>query len=393
MSKCELAKGIYWVGAIDWSLRYFHGYTTQKGSSYNAYLIIDEKVALIDTVKAPFAKTLMENVRAIIDPSKIDYLVSLHVEMDHSGSIPYVLQQCPNAELVTSTPAGIKGLQAHFGELNALTVKTGDTLNLGKRSLQFLQTPMLHWPDNTLAYMPEEQILFSSDAFGQHYASSQRFNDQVPTEKLFFEAAKYYANIVLPYGSQTLKALDAASKLDIKIIAPAHGLIWRSQLADIIAKYADWGAQKVDDDKAVVVYDTMWHATETMADAITAGFVEKGIFVEQMSLQANHISDIMVAMLEAKYVAIGSPTINNNMLPTVAAFLAYMKGLAPQNRIGIAFGSYGWGGQSIGQIAEIMKSLNWQLPLDLIKINFTPKAEDLINIKENIKNIALKGHS
>lgn len=386
MSKCELAKGVYWVGAVDWDLRYFHGYTTQKGTSYNAYLIIDEKVALIDTVKAPFAETLMDNIRAIIDPSKIDYLVSLHVEMDHSGSIPYILQQCPNAALVTSTPAGIKGLQAHFGVLDAETVKTGDVLNLGKRSLHFLQTPMLHWPDNTLAYMPEERILFSSDAFGQHYAASQRFNDQVPTESLFFEAAKYYANIVLPYGSQTLKALDAAAKLDIKMIAPAHGLIWRTQLTDIIAKYADWGAQRVVD-KAVVVYDTMWHATEAMAGAITSGFTEKGIFVEQMSLQANHISDIMVAVLEAKFVAIGSPTINNNVLPTVAAFLAYMKGLAPQNRIGIAFGSYGWGGQSIGQIAEIMKSLNWQLPSDLIRINFTPKSEDLINIKEKIEEL------
>jgi len=386
VGKCELAKGIYWVGVVDWNLRSFHGYTTQKGSSYNAYLIVDEKIALIDTVKSTFAKILMENISAIVDPNKIDYLVSLHVEMDHSGSIPYVLQHCPNAKLVTSAPAGIKGLQAHFGELDAETVKTGDVLNLGGRSLQFLQTPMLHWPDNTLAYMPEEQILFSSDAFGQHYAASERFNDLVPTESLFHEAAKYYANIILPYGSQTLKALEAAAKLDIKILAPAHGLIWRTQLADIFAKYADWGAQRVVN-KAVVIYDTMWHATEKMADAITSGFVENGIFVEQMNLQANHISDIIVALLEAKYIAIGSPTINSTMLPSVAGFLAYMKGLAPKNRIGIAFGSYGWGGQSVGQIAELMKTLDWQLPLDLIKVNYTLKSEDLDNIKEQIKSL------
>ena len=389
MTAPQLAPGIYWVGAVDWDLRYFHGYITQRGSSYNAYLIVDEKIALIDTVKAPFAATLLDHVAAIVPPEKVDYLISLHVEMDHSGSVPYMLKACPNARLVTSAPAGLAGLTAHFGELPAQTVKTGDVLNLGQRSLHFVQTPMLHWPDNTVAFMPEEGILFSSDAFGQHYASSMRFDDEAPEQKLFHEAAKYYANIVLPFGAQTCKALETIAPLNPKILAPSHGLVWRGLTEKILAKYADWGTQKLTD-KAVVVYDTMWHSTEAMAQTISQAFIDQGLEVEQMSLQANHMSDVMVALLSAKYIAIGSSTINHQMLPSVAGFLTYMKGLAPKGRVGLAFGSYGWSGQSAAQIGEVMSELGWAQPIEPQRVRYIPDKESLQRLSQAVRDIFVK---
>lgn len=384
-----LGKGIYWVGAIDWDLRSFHGYITQKGSSYNAYLIVDEKIALIDAVKAEYAPKLMARVGQLIDPAKIDYVISLHVEMDHSGGLPYVLEQAPNAQLITSTPAGIKGLEAHFGPMEIQPVKTGDVLSLGSRSLHFLQTPMLHWPDNTVAFMPEEGILFSSDAFGQHYASTARYDDQVPQDTLFFEAAKYYANIVLPFGTQTQKALQALEGLEIKTIAPAHGIIWRTPegIAKITEKYAQWARQDTQE-KALVVYDTMWDSTSLMAHAIAEGFEEAGLSVNVMPLQINHISDIMAELLETKYIAIGSPTLNNNMLPTVAGFLSYMKGLGAKNRIGMAFGSYGWSGQSAPLIQEFLQGLNWELPLDPQRSIYIPNTEFLEELHQKAASLA-----
>ena len=383
MQNIQLAKGIYWVGAIDWDLRYFHGYVTQAGSTYNSYLIIDEKVALIDTVKTPFKEELLKRVSQIIDLDKIDYLVSLHVEMDHSGSIPYVLEKCKNAKLVTTQPAGIKGLESHYGKFDALTFKTGESISLGKRSLQFICIPMVHWPDNTMAFMPEEGILFSTDAFGQHYASTERFDDQVPKEKLFHEAGKYYANIVMPYGAQTLKALNAALPLKPKMLAPAHGLIWRTYITEIVERYFDWAEYKAKD-QALVVFDSMWHSTEKMAEAILDGFHNAGIEVIKMSLQQNHISDIVTVLQESKYVAIGSPTMNNNILPTVGAFLTYIRGLAPKNRVGIAFGSYGWSGQSPNLIQEELKKMGWEMPLDPIRMNYIPGEDELKDLTEKI---------
>jgi flavorubredoxin len=309
--------------------------------------------------------------------------------MDHSGSLPFMLQACPNARLVTSAPAGLAGLKAPFGELAALTVKTGDVLNLGQRNLHFVQTPMLHWPDNTVAFMPEEGILFSSDAFGQHYATSARFDDEAPEQELFHEAAKYYANIVLPFGAQTLKALDTLGPLQPKILAPSHGLIWRSLPGKIIGKYAEWGAQKLED-KAVVVYDTMWHSTEAMAHTISQAFTDRGLTVEHMNLQANHMSDVMAALLSAKYIAIGSSTINSQMLPSVAGFLTYMKGLMPKDRVGLAFGSYGWSGQSAAHISAVMSELGWEQPLEPQRIRYIPDKEALQQLGQAVRGMVVK---
>lgn len=376
----QLKEGVYWVGAVDWNVRNFHGYTTNRGATYNAYLIIDEKITLIDTVKAPFSGELLDRIAEIIDPAKIDYIVSNHVEMDHSGSLPAVVAAAPNATIITSSPNGLKGLTAHYGvEFKYQAVKAGDSINLGKRNLVFVPTPMVHWPDNMVTYCPEDKILFSNDAFGQHFSSSRRFDDEVAMDEVYQEAAKYYANIVMPFGAQTLKALEAVAGLDIELIAPSHGIIWRSYIAEIISRYKSWAMNETER-KAVVVYDTMWHSTEKMAFAIYRAFERKGIPVMLLDLKSNHASDVMTYLLTAKYIVVGSPTINNGMLPTVAGFLSYMKGLSPKNRTGFAFGSYGWSGQSIGLVEDVLKECNFELMLDKIRITYIPTKKQLEDI-------------
>jgi len=378
MKAVALKENIWWVGGIDWDIRNFHGYQTPRGTTYNAYLVIDEKIALIDTVKNYLEKELLSRISAVIDPSKIDYIVVNHVEMDHSGSLPQIMAAAPNAVIVTSA-VGEKGLEAHYhSKWKYVTVKSGDSLDLGRTELKFVQTPMVHWPDNMVTYLPKEKILFSNDAFGQHIASPERFDDELGSDIVIEEAAKYYANIVLPFGSQVQKALQALSALDIDMIAPSHGLIWREHISDILKKYTLWSANETDD-KAVIIYDTMYGSTEKIAYALFRSFEEKGIPPRLINLKSNHISDIVPEVLTAKYVCIGSPTLNNNMMPTVAAFLTYLKGLAPKNRIGMAFGSYGWSGQSVGQVEDILREMGFDI-LPQIKLNYVPTQAQLDEI-------------
>ncbi len=382
MKPIKIKDGIYWVGGIDWDLRNFHGYLTQRGSTYNSYLIIDEKITLIDNVKYYLTEELIKRISAIIDPSKIDYIIQNHIEMDHTGSLPEMKKMCPNAKIIAS-PKGVEGIQKHFKQnWDFQTVKSGDVLNLGKRNLHFVQTPMVHWPDNMVTYCPEEKILFSNDAFGQHIASSERFDDEYPFNIMMHEAEKYYANIVLPYGTQVQKALEVVGGLDIEIICPSHGLIWRSKIPEIIREYEKWSANKVDE-KAIIIYDTMWKSTEKIAHKIQEAFEEKNYKTRMFNLQYNHISDVMTEILTAKYICVGSPTLNNNILPTVAAFLTYLKGLAPKNRIGLAFGSYGWGGQSIGIIENTLKECGFEI-LEQIKMQYVPDEELLGKEKEKL---------
>ncbi|KDR94708.1 Flavorubredoxin [Peptoclostridium litorale DSM 5388] len=382
MKSVEIKKGVYWVGGIDWSLRNFHGYLTQRGSTYNAYLIVDEKITLVDTVKSHLADELIERISKVVDPSKIDYVVSNHVEMDHSGALPKIMEVAPNAQIVTCA-SGEKGLTAHYKkDWNFKVVKSGDVLELGKRSLHFLLTPMVHWPDNMVGYMPEEKILFSNDSFGQHIASSERFDDEYPLDIVMEEARKYYANIVLPYGSQVKKELEAAGGFDIEIIAPSHGIIWRKHVGDIVTEYKKWSSNETVK-KALIVYDSMWKSTEMMAGAVSRAFEEKGYQIRLISLQASHISDIMTELIDAEYVCVGSPTLNNNMLPSVASFLTYMKGLAPKGRKAIAFGSYGWGGQSVGNVEADLKAAGCEV-VEKIKQQYVPSQEDLNAITQKI---------
>jgi flavorubredoxin len=378
----KIKEGVYWVGAVDWTLRDFHGYTTERGSSYNAYLIIDDKITLIDSVKHYCIKEMMDRIREIIDPSKIDYLVCNHVEMDHSGALPILTEFAPNAEVICS-PNGEKNLIAHYKkDWKFKVVKTGDSVSIGKRSLKFVLTPMVHWPDNMVTYCPEEKILFSNDAFGQHLASSQKFDDEFPLDIIIEEAKKYYANIVLPYGNQVKKALEDLSGIDISIIAPSHGVIWRSSIKTILEHYHKWSAN-VTGKEAVIAYDSMWGSTEKIARAVATAFEEKGYSYKLYDLKSSHISDILTDVLTAKYICVGSPTLNSSLLPTVAGFLAYLKGLAPKNRHGMAFGSFGWGGQSIMAVETWLHDCGFNM-LPNISVKFIPDNDQLTAITKNL---------
>jgi len=383
MKPVQIKQDIYWVGGIDWDLRNFHGYLTQRGSTYNAYLIMDEKITLVDTVKHYLCDEMFERISHIVDPAKIDYIISNHVEMDHSGSIPMVKKVAKNATVFTS-PKGLEGLTAHYGgDLGYKVVKTGDTLNIGKRNLAFVQTPMVHWPDNMVTYIPEEKLLLSNDAFGQHIASSERFDDEYPLHIILEEAQKYYANIVLPFSSQVQKALQIVGGLEIETICPSHGIIWRANIPTIIEQYKKWSANKTDN-YAAIVYDSMWHSTEKIAYAVQRAFEDTGIHTGMFNLQHSHISDIMTHVMTAKYICVGSPTLNNGMLPTMGAFLTYFKGLAPRDRIGLAFGSYGWSGQSVSQIEDVLKACGFPT-LSSIRLQYIPDEAKLQSITEQLK--------
>lgn len=385
MKARQIKKGIYWVGGIDWDLRNFHGYLTQRGSTYNAYLIIDEKVTLVDTVKDYLTEEMFQRIEQVIDPSEIDYIISNHVEMDHSGAIPAVMEKAPDATIIAS-PNGVRGLKEHYGDrYNYRAIKDGETISFGERSMQFVLTPMIHWPDNMVAYMAEEKLLFSNDAFGQHLASSERIDHEYPIDVIMEEARKYYANIVLPYSMQVQKALAVVGTLDIDMIAPSHGIIWEAHIDRIIGEYTKW-ASNTTEKKAVICYDSMWGSTKKQAFAIQSVMEDKGYSVSLYNVSLTHISDIMTDLITAEYICVGSPTLNNNMLPTVAGFLTYLKGLAPKNRKAIAFGSYGWGGQSIGQIEKILDEAGFEV-VATEKSKYIPHAEELQRIKTELTEV------
>lgn len=383
----KIKPDIYWVGGIDWDIRSFHGYLTQRGTTYNSYLIMDKKITLVDTVKHYLFDEMLSRINEIIDPSKIEYIISNHVEMDHSGSIPKILEVAPNATVITST-RGEKGLRRHFKkEWKFRVVNSGDSLEIGKRTLQFVHVPMVHWPDSMVTYSQNDKLLLPNDAFGQHIASCERFDDEIGWDILREEAAKYYANIVMPYGDQVKKALEALSGLDIDMIGPSHGAIWRSLIPKILEEYTKW-ANHDSEEKALIVYDSMWGSTKKMAYALHEGIEESGIHATMKNLKTNHISDVITDVLTSKLILLGSPTLNNGMLPTMGGFLTYLKGLHPKNKIGFAFGSYGWGGQAVGEIEKIMKDLSWELPLDNIKINYIPDVNELKKVKETGNKLA-----
>ena len=380
MAMTELAKGVYWVGAIDWNVRSFHGYSTNQGTTYNAYLIIDEKVTLVDCVKAPFFDEQVARIREIIDPAKIDYLIVNHVEMDHSGALPRMMELIKPEKLFCS-PMGQKALTDHFhrDDWPFEVVKTGGELSLGKRTVQFLETRMLHWPDSMFTYLKDEKILFSSDAFGEHYASSERFDDQVNLPVVMEHCAKYYANILYPYSQLVQKLLKTVAdlQLDIKMIAPDHGIIWRNKVQTIIDVYDTWSAGKCAD-RALVIFNTMWHSTEKMAQAVMQGLADTGVPAALFNLDSCHRSDIMTEILGAKGVVLGSSTINNNLLPEMAGFVSYMKGLKPFDKIGAAFGSFGWSGEAVGLLTQVMTDLHFTLVDDpSIKHKYVPTQQAL----------------
>jgi anaerobic nitric oxide reductase flavorubredoxin len=380
MSPVKVLENIFWVGAVDWNIRHFHGFTysTQRGTTYNAYLIIDKKIALVDTVHHGFAAEMIEKIKEIIDPSKIDYIIANHVESDHSGAIKEILQLAPNATVV-GTANCKAGLEKHyFGNWKFMTVKTGDTLNLGNRTLTFLEAPMLHWPDSMFTYIEKDALLLSNDGFGQHLASSYRFDDEVDQNILMWEAGKYYANILWLYSALVTRKIEEVQKLGLKInmIAPSHGIIWRKDPMKIITAYLKWAKGEADK-KVIIAYDTMWNSTEKMAKAMLDGIVNQGLEAKLYRLPFSDNGDIIGELLETKGLLVGSATINNGVLPTVAPFLREMEGLRPKNKVAAAFGSFGWGGGATDAIEKSLKTAGMNLVLPAITAKWVPNKEEL----------------
>jgi flavorubredoxin len=358
----HVAGRVYWVGAVDGALREFHGYSTPRGTTYNAYIILADKVTLVDTVKAPFYDEMIERIMSVIDPGRIDYIVSNHAEMDHSGCLPRMISRV-SPEKVFASPMGIKGLREQFNWFETITpVKTGDVLDLGNEELQFIETRMLHWPDSMVSYLPSEKILFTQDAFGMHLASEERFEDEVDWDTVRYESAKYYANILAPYSKLILNVLETLknSGMDIQMLASDHGPIWRRNIQRIYDLYEKWSL-KQPEKKVVIVYDTMWGSTARMAEEIARGVEETGIDVKLFHLNRIHRSDVATELLEAGAVLIGAPTINSNMYPSVADVLTYIRGLRFTHLLGGVFGSYGWGGEGTRQVKEMLEAMGVQV--------------------------------
>jgi flavorubredoxin len=391
MEPIKIVDNVYWVGAVDYDIRDFHGYLTPKGSSYNAYLIIDEKITLIDSVKHGFEEELLSRVSKIVDPQKIDQLVSNHAEMDHSGGIPEVMRAIGLNKPVYASKLGVQALGGQFQNASLNLNAVGDKLSLGKQELQFVETRMIHWPDSMFSFLPGPGVLFSQDGFGFHLASPQRFDDELSEDFWGPLAINYFANILTLYTAPIAKILEKAVSSGLigqtKIICPDHGLIWRKNPGRIVELYSEWVQQKPKN-KAVIVFDTMWHSTEFMARELTDRLYNLGIVARYMSLKNVHRSQAATECYEAAAIIVGSPTINNQMFPSVADFLQYAKGLKFRNKIGGAFGSYGWSGEAPKLVQAELASMGYELPSPEVRYHWVPLEKDLEPIRQFAETIA-----
>ncbi len=380
----RLTDRVYWVGAIDWALRDFHGYSTNRGSTYNAYLIMSDRITLVDTVKRPFFEEMMQRISSVVDPSGIDIIVSNHSEMDHSGSLPETMRAVGPSRVIASH-MGSKALSAHFHwEADTVeTMGTGDSIDLGGLSLRFIETRMLHWPDSMVSYLPEEKVLFSQDGFGMHLASTERFDDQLPLDLLEAEARKYYANILMPYSPLVKGLLGNLKKmdLDIGLLCPDHGPVWRRGIQWILDRWAYW-AEARPVPRAVVIYDTMWGSTKSMAEAVAEGLAGEGISTRILPLRATDISDIASEVLESSAIVVGSPTLNGRIFPSVAECLNYIGGLRPAGRIGASFGSYGWSGEAVKELDGLLEGMKVRLVGDGLRTLYVPDSSALMEAVE-----------
>lgn len=383
MKAVEIKPDIYWVGVIDWAIRDFHGYVTPNGTTYNNYLILDEQVTLLDTVKRDFSETAIGNIRCLVDPATIRNVVINHIENDHVSSLGDIMSLAPGATIFI-TNKGRKGLDRFFdtSKWDIRIAKTGDTLNIGKRTLLFLETPMLHWPDSMMTYVKEDKLLISQDAFGQHYASAARFDDEFITccsASELEEAVKdYYANILMPFGALIKKKIEEIRKLDLQIdmIAPDHGIIWKRDPSKIVNMYLDMADGKADK-RVVIIYDTMWHSTEMMTVPIIQGIKDEGVDVRVIKLRATPTSMAVKELWNARGCLVGSPTLNGSVFPSIAEFLTYLRGLKPKNRMAGAFGSYGWGGGAVRDIYEEFKRMGLETMEPGMETLYKPSSEDL----------------
>lgn len=393
MPVTKVLPDIYSVGVVDWDVRSFHGHTynTAKGTTYNAYLIIDEKIALVDTVYGPFTNELISNIKDIIPVEKIDYVIANHVETDHSGALPAIMKLCPKAK-VFGTEKCKEGLyKNYYGNWDFQVVKTGDKLNLGKKTLSFIEAPMIHWPDSMFTYCPEEQLLMPNDAFGQHYATSERFDDEVDQCALMDEAAKYYANILWPLNSIILKKLEDVQKMGIpvKMIAPSHGVIWRKDPGKIVNAYLSWSKNTIGP-KVVVAYESMWGSTEKMARKIVEGITDSGVDVKLFDVTTADRTAVIKEMFDAKGFMFGSSTHDNEMLPNIAGFLQFLKGMKPKNRISCAFGSHGWAGGAVKEIEGVLQEAGIEIAQAGLAVKYVPDESEIKKCYELGKDFANK---
>lgn len=380
MVKVTLKDGVNWVGVVDWNIRDFHDYVTYRGSSYNAYLVQDEKTALVDTVKAAFCNELISHVAELTSFEKIDYIIVNHVEMDHSSSLPIIAKLAKNARIFATARGKEELIKFYGAEFERIeTVKSGDKISLGKKTLTFLEAPMLHWPDSMFTYLIEDKILMPNDAFGQHLASSGRFDDEVDQEILMEEAVTYYSNILTPFAPLIVKKIQevVAMNIPIDMIAPSHGIIWRKDPMKIVNAYMDWCTGKSVKNQVVIVFDTMWESTNKMARAIGDGIASQGVEVKLMKLRAASETDIVTEITNSKVVLVGSPTLNNGMFPTLGMFLTYVTGLKPKGKKWGFFGSYGWGGGAVRGMVKMAKEAGFEVMEPSIELKWVPTEEEL----------------
>ncbi|MFP4432906.1 MAG: FprA family A-type flavoprotein [Phycisphaerae bacterium] len=391
----KVSEHVWWVGAIDWALRDFHGYATSRGSTYNAFLVKADKLTLIDTVKAPFKSEMLERIASVADPGEIDVIVSNHSEMDHSGLVGELAGEL-GVSTVYASRQGARALSEHHIIEDVTVVEDGQEIDLGGVHLAFYETRMCHWPDSMVSFLKEDKLLFSQDAFGMHLAGNERFADQIESSVLQYELTKYYANILMHLAPFISKALDKLGPLreQIEIVAPDHGPIYRnaSDIDYVLDSYARWSAQEKTD-KAVIVYDTMWQSTAKMARLVAEGLGEKDIAVRLMPLNGSHRSDVATEVLEAGALIVGSPTLNNNIFPTLADCMTYLKGLKPKNLIGAAFGSFGWSGEAPKLLTALLEEMDVDVVADPVRCRYVPTNEELASCRELGKTIGERLHA
>jgi len=371
----QVSDHVYWVGAVDWKVRNFHGYLTQRGTTYNAFLVKGEKTALIDTVKAPFVDEMLGRIASVVDPASVDVMISNHAEPDHSGGIPRAVEAIQPDEFYASKN-GVKALEDYFHMGRPITpVETGQSISLGDLTITCVETRMCHWPDSMVSYLAEDEVLFSQDGFGMHLATTERFADEIPQHVMDYEAAKYYANILLPLSEFIKKTLATWTSLNLplKLLAPDHGPLYRTpeDINWIIGRYAEW-ADQPPTDKAIVIYETMWKSTEMLADAIGEGIGEQGISCKLLPLRGCHRSDVVTELMNAGAVVVGTPTLNKNMFPSIADVLTYIGGLQPANKVAAAFGSFGWSGEGAKNVHKALADMGLDMVGEPLQTKYTP---------------------
>lgn len=391
----KINERVTWVGKIDWDLKKFHGeeYSTHRGSSYNSYLIQDEKTALIDTVWAPYDEEYVKNLKKVIDLDKIDYIIANHAEVDHSGSLPEIMKAIPNTPIYC-TANGVKSLKGHYHQdWNFVVVKTGDVLELGEGKLIFIEAPMLHWPDSMFEYYTKDEILFSNDAFGQHYASEYMYNDLVDQGELFQEALKYYANILTPFSPLVGKKITEVLGLNVPVgmICPSHGIMWRDNPVQIVEKYLQW-ADSYQEHQVTILYDTMWEATRKMADAIAQGVkeVDPTLNIKLFNVSKIDKNDVISEVFKAKLIIAGSSTINKGILSAMASTIEIMKGLQFKNKKAAGFGSYGWSGESPKHMTKELEACGFEILEEGLGVLWKPDEADLETCRAFGRKLAAK---